>query len=75
MEPIELRAQQVLEALPDYIWDVSRPPIPIEEIADTHYGLHVCDKAPQEMREAPGCPPLDENETLSGLLLPTLGQI
>ena len=75
MEEIELRARRILEELPDYVWDGSKPPVPVEEIADTHFGLHVCDKAPQEMREVPGCPPLGADETLSGLLLPSLGQI
>lgn len=75
MQDVELRAQQILAELPDYIWDGSRPPIPIEEIADTHFGLHVRDVAPEEMRTAPGCPKLSEDETLSGLLLPSLGQI
>ena len=69
------RAEAILAELPDYIWDGDRPPIPVEEIADTHFGLHVRDVAPAEMREAPGCPKLGDDETLSGLLLPSLGQI
>lgn len=75
MQDVELRAQQILAELPEYIWDGARPPIPIEEIADTHFGLHVRDATPEEMRTAPGSPNLAEDETLSGLLLPSLGQI
>ena len=45
MEEIERRAESVLAELPDYIWDGDRPPIPVEEIADSHFGLHVCDKS------------------------------
>ena len=75
MDEIERRAESVLAELPDYIWDGDRPPIPVEEIADSHFGLHVCEKSPAEMRAAPGCPALDDGVTLSGLLLPSLGQI
>ena len=75
MEEIERRAESILAELPDYVWDGDRPPIPVEEIADSHFGLHVCDKPPAEMRSAPGCPPIGDDETLSGLLLPSLGQI
>ena len=70
MEEIERRAESILAELPDYIWDGDRPPIPVEEIADSHFGLHVRDVAPAEMRDAPGCPQLGADETLSGLLLP-----
>ena len=75
MDEIESRAEAVLSVLPDYIWRGDTPPIPIEEIADSHFGLHVRDVAPSEMRAAPGCPPLADGETLSGLLIPTLGEI
>lgn len=75
MEEIERRAEAILAALPDYIWDGDRPPIPVEEIADSHFGLHVRDVPPTHMPEAPGCPALGDDETLSGLLLPSLGEI
>ena len=70
MEEIERRADEILAELPDYIWDGDRPPIPVEEVADSHFGLHICDKQPAEMRAAPGCPAIRDDETLSGLLLP-----
>ena len=75
MEEIERRAEAILAELPDYVWDGDRPPIPVEEIADTHFGLHVCNKSPTEMRAAPGCPLIDDDATLSGLLLPSRAQI
>ncbi len=75
MEEIELRAETVLAELPEYIWSGDRPPIPIHEIADSHFGLHVRKVSPAEMRAAPGCPDLGDDETLSGLLLPSLGEI
>ncbi len=75
MDEIERRAETILAELPYWIWDGDRPPIPIEVIADTHFGLYVRDVAPAEMREAPGCPQLGPDETLSGLLLPSLSEI
>ncbi len=75
MEETERRAETILAELPDFIWEGDRPPIPVEEIADSHFGLHVCNKSPAEMRAAPGCPAIAEGESLSGLLLPSLGQI
>jgi len=75
MEGIELRAEGVLGELPEYIWSGDRPPIPIHEIADSHFGLLVRRISPAEMREAPGCPELGDGDALSGLLLPSLGEI
>ncbi len=75
MEEIERRAEAVLARVPSYIWDGNQPPVPVEEIADSHFGLYVRDVSAAEMREAPGCPPLGEDETISGLLIPSLGEI
>jgi hypothetical protein len=75
VDEIERRAKAILAELPDYVWDGDRPPIPVEEIADTHFGLHVCNKAPADMRAAPGCPPIGSDETISGLLLPSRAEI
>lgn len=67
------RAAAVLEQIPDWIWTGDSAPIPIEDIADSHFGLLVRDV--EEMTEAPGCPSLDPGQTLSGLLLPSRGEI
>ena len=76
MEEIEHRAEAVLAELPPYIWTGDAPPIPIDEIADSHFGLHVRDVVPAEMREAPGLrDEVADGETISGLLLPSLGEI
>lgn len=75
MEDVERQAEAILAALPRFIWEGDRPPIPVEEIADSHFGLHVCNKTPAEMRAAPGCPAIGKDESLSGLLLPSLAQI
>ena len=76
MEEIERRAEAVLGQLPPYIWTGKAPPIPIDEIADSHFGLRVCEVSPAQMREAPGLGiELADDETISGLLLPSLGEI
>ncbi len=75
MKEIERRAEAILAELPDYVWEGDRPPVPVEEIADTYFGLHVRDVPPAQMCGAPSCPPIDSGETLSGLLLPSLAQI
>jgi len=67
MQEIEERAEQVLAAVPPYIWDGKRPPIPVEEIASSCYGLLVRDI--EDLSVAPGSPKLEADETLSGLLL------
>jgi hypothetical protein len=75
MEEIERRAEALLAELPDYVWRGEIPPVPVEEIADTHFGLRVREVAAEEMRTAPGCPELADGETISGLLIPSLGEI
>ncbi|MEO8092930.1 MAG: ImmA/IrrE family metallo-endopeptidase [bacterium] len=74
-EPIEGRAEDVLAGVDPYVWGKRKPPIPVEDIADSCFGLRVCDKSPAELRAAPGCPELAEGDTLSGLLLPSLAEV
>ena len=73
MQEIEERANELLAAVPPYIWDGSGPPIPVEEIASSYYGLLVRDM--DDLSVAPGCPKLEGDETLSGLLLPARREI
>jgi uncharacterized protein DUF955 len=73
MEEIEQRAEAILEQVPSWIWDGQSLPVPVEEIADTCYGLLVRD-AP-DMAAAPGSPELEPGQTLSGLLLADRGEI
>ena len=73
MRDVEERAEQVLAAAPGYVWDGDRLPVPIEDIVDSVYGLLVRDV--EDMRAAPGAPPLAEGQALSGLLLPARGEI
>lgn len=75
MDEIERRAERILAALPSYIWESDSPPVPIEEIADSFFGLYVRDVEPAQMREAPGLPELADDEEISGLLIPSLGEI
>jgi hypothetical protein len=67
MEWVEQRAQAILETVPEWVWDGESLPVPVEDIVDSVFGLRVIDAA--DMTGAPGCPPLSDDETLSGLLL------
>jgi hypothetical protein len=73
VEEVERRAQQVLEKVPAWIWDGESLPIPVEDIADSCFGLLVRDV--DDLTAAPGAPTLQEGQTLSGLLLPARGEI
>ena len=73
MEHIELLAEEFLAGVPGYVWDGQSLPVPIEEIADSHVGLLVRDI--EDLTSAPGAPPLENGQSLSGLLLPTRGEI
>src|SRR5437763_474967 len=73
MEEIERLAEEFLARVPGYIWNGETLPVPIEEIADSHVGLLVRDV--EDLGAAPGAPQLDEGQSLSGLLLPTRGEI
>jgi IrrE N-terminal-like domain len=73
MRDVEERAEQVLAAAPEYVWDGERLPVPIEDLVDSVYGLLVRDV--EDMAAAPGAPPLAEGQALSGLLLPARGEI
>jgi hypothetical protein len=39
MKDVEERAGAVLAELPSYVWDGERLPVPVEDIADSGYGL------------------------------------
>ena len=54
MEGVARRAEELLEEVPDWIWDGESLPIPVEDIADSYFGLLIRDV--EDMTEAPGCP-------------------
>jgi hypothetical protein len=70
---IEQRAERMLADVPGWIWNGNTLPVPVDEIADSCFGLHVRDV--EDLRSAPGVPALGSSEGLSGLLLPSLGEI
>jgi hypothetical protein len=72
-EDIEERASRVLAQVPGWIWDGERLPVPVEDIADSCFGLHVRDV--EDLSDAPGVPEVADGRTLSGLLLPGRGEI
>jgi IrrE N-terminal-like domain len=73
MEGVAKKAEELLAEIPDWIWDGSSLPVPVEDIADSHFGLLIRDV--EDLTEAPGCPPLAGGEAISGLLLPSRGEI
>src|SRR4051794_2522231 len=73
MDRVEERAAQALARVPEWLWDGESLPVPIEDIADSVYGLLVRDV--DDMTAAPGAPSLAPGQSLSGLLLPARGEI
>ena len=70
---IERRAERILASVPSWIWDGRSLPVPIEDIADSHFGLLVRDV--DDLRTAPGAPALPDDHAFSGLLLADAGEI
>jgi IrrE N-terminal-like domain len=70
---IEQRAQRVLEGVPPWIWDGETLPVPVADIADSHFGLLIRDV--EDLAAAPGAPTLAAGQSFSGLLLPGRGEI
>jgi hypothetical protein len=64
---VEARAEAVLSSVPRWVWDGRSLPVPVDDIVDSVYGLQVLEV--EDMTSAPGCPPLAEGQSLSGLLL------
>lgn len=62
-----------LDSVPTYVWDGHTLPVPIEDIADSYVGLLVRDVG--DLGSAPGAPRVGADQSLSGLLLPGLGEI
>jgi len=73
MDWVEERAAQVLERVPPWLWDGEALPVPVEDIADSVFGLLIRDV--DEMGAAPGAPELMPSQELSGLLLAARGEI
>jgi hypothetical protein len=73
VEEIERLAEAFLARVPGYIWDGRTLPVPVEDIADSYAGLLIRDV--DDLRAAPGAPVLEPGQTLSGLLLPAVGEI
>jgi len=66
----EAAAEEQLAAVPDWLWDGRSLPVPVESIADNHYGLLV-----QEEKELGWLAGLGINAHVSGLLLPHTREI
>jgi hypothetical protein len=73
MTEVEQRAERVLDKVPGYVWDGESLPVPVEDIADSVFGLLIRDV--ENMAAAPGAPDLGPDSSLSGLLLPDRGEL
>ena len=73
IDAIEGRAAAVLSQVPTWIWDGESLPVPVEDIADSVFGLLV--REVDDMATAPGCPALGPDQSISGLLLGSRGEI
>ena len=62
----------MLAGVPDWLWNGQTLPVPVDDIADSCFGLWVREV---ELRSAPGVPEIEETRGLSGLLLPSIGEI
>jgi IrrE N-terminal-like domain len=69
----EQAAERVLAGVADWIWDGETLPVPVEDVADSSFGLLVRDV--EDLTTAPGVPDQPGATGLSGLLLPSLGEI
>jgi IrrE N-terminal-like domain len=72
MLAMELAAARTLDSVSEQIWDWA-PPIPVEAIAEEHFGLIVIEfESPTEI---PGAPQVAENVRFSGMLMADRGEI
>jgi hypothetical protein len=67
---IEAAAECELAEVPDWLWDGESLPVPVEDIADSHYGLLV--RAQDELAALAGLP---REVHISGLLFPAQREI
>ena len=70
---MEEQAAWVLERVPPWLWDGETLPVPVEDIADSVFGLLV--REVEDLTSAPGAPPLAAGQELSGLLLASRGEV
>lgn len=63
----EARAAETLADIPSWLWDGRSLPVPVEDIADSHFGLRVCES--DDLAAVAGAPALGDGEELSGLLV------
>jgi hypothetical protein len=67
VEEIEQQAEAVLASVPEWIWNGETLPVPVDDIADSCFGLLI--REVEDMGSAPGAPELKPGQSLSGLLL------
>lgn len=73
MSEIEAHAERVLANVAEWVWDGETLPVPVEEIADTVFGLKVREGA--DLAAVAGAPQTVAGQALSGLLFPDRREI
>ena len=63
----------MLADVPDWLWNGDELPVPVDDIADSCFGLLI--REVEDMTSAPGAPPLEPGQSISGLLLAGPGEI
>jgi IrrE N-terminal-like domain len=66
----ETAAEQELDQIPEWVWDRESLPVPVEVIADSHYGLLV-----EEQSDLAAALTEPAGGNLSGLLVPSAKQV
>ena len=66
-------AALVLSEVEDYVWDGSTLPVPIESIAEDHFGLLIREVV--DIAAELGAPDLPERQLISGALIPETAEI
>ncbi len=63
----------MLADVPDWLWNGDELPVPVDDIADSCFALLI--REVEDMSSAPGAPPLEPGQSISGLLLAGPGEI
>lgn len=70
---VEQLAEDALASVPEWIWNGETLPVPVDDIADSCFNLLV--REVEDLSAAPGAPAVGSAQSLSGLLLPSVGEI
>lgn len=75
LAPAQDHAAALLQSVRSHVWDGCSLPVPVEEIAESHFGLLLRNVDAAELARASGAPVVAPGGSLSGLLLVGSGEI